>query len=177
MRSPVLALALAFLGPPASVTHLEPPSTVVIVGVADARTGAPLAGAEVLLPDLHRLAVTNWIGEARLANVAPGAYRVRLRKLGYAPSEVRVAVRGDSVGPVFFLEPIAPQLDTVKVIARRGPPPVPPGAPEAFGWRKQMGIGRFLTSEDLAREGDRGAAWVLAERFPGIRVTHLPDGT
>jgi carboxypeptidase family protein len=152
------------------------PSTSVVVGVADARTGAPLGGAEVVFPDLRRLALTDWMGEARFANVPKGEHRVRVRKLGYAPSEITLRVTGDSVGPVFFLEPTAPQLDTVRVIAKRGPP-LPRGAPEAFGVRQRMGIGRFLTDVDLAPEGDRGLVAVLAGRLPGLRPARRVDGT
>jgi hypothetical protein len=147
----VVALAVASTGALADSREARPLSTVV-VGVADARNGAPLAGAEVVFPDLRRLAVTDWMGEARFPNVPRGEHRVRVRKLGYAPSEITVRVTGDSVGPMFFLEPTTPRLDTVRVIARRGPP-LPFGAPEAFGVRRQMGIGRFLTDVDLAPEG------------------------
>src|SRR6266576_1367791 len=81
----------------------QPRTTVVVAGVADAETGAPLTDALVRLPDLGRAARTDWIGEARIPGIKPGPVRIEVRKLGYAPSDITLMVKGDSIGPVFML--------------------------------------------------------------------------
>jgi hypothetical protein len=65
--------------------------STLVVGVADAETGAALEGAEVVLMKLFRIGRTNSMGEATIREVARGTQRVRVRRLGYAPSEIDLA--------------------------------------------------------------------------------------
>jgi hypothetical protein len=139
-------------------------TSVVVAGVADAETGAPLTDALVRLPDLGRAARTDWIGEARIAGIKPGPVRIAVRKLGYAPSEITLMVKGDSIGPVFMLSR-ATTLDTVTVFGRVVPPRL-----QEFEMRRHMGIGRFLTDSVLEKEGDQSLAVALSMKFPGIRA-------
>src|SRR5258708_2805785 len=92
-------------------------TSVVVAGVADAENGAPLTDALVRLPDLGRAARTDWIGEARIAGIKLGPVRIEVRKLGYAPSEITLMVKGDSIGPIFMLSR-ATTLATVTVLWR-----------------------------------------------------------
>ena len=151
----------------ARVTPLEAQSKtlVIVAGVADADTGAPLPDALVRLPDLGRAARTDWIGEARIGNVRPGEVRIEVRKLGYAPADITLPVRGDSVGPVFMLTRSTAVLDTITVFGQ-----VVPRRLREFEARRHMGIGRFVTDSVLEREGNRSLALVLSMRFPGIRA-------
>jgi hypothetical protein len=142
-------------------------TSVVVAGVADAETRAPLTDALVRLPDLGRAARTDWIGEARIAGIKPGPVRIEVRKLGYAPSDITLMVKGDSIGPVFMLSP-ATTLDTVTVFGR-----VVPVRLQEFETRRHMGIGRFLTDSVLEKEGDQSLAVALSMKFPGIRA--VPD--
>jgi len=73
-------------------------SSLVIASVADAKSGAPLADAEVTLSDLNMSARTDWSGEARLPNVAPGQHKFEIKHAGYATMEVDLMVQGDSTG-------------------------------------------------------------------------------
>lgn len=89
--------------------------TVVVIDVADAITGAPLQNARVRISDLHRLARTDWLGEARLPHVPAGEHRIEARQLGYGPVETHLLVRGDSIGVVFRLLRSAETLDTIRI--------------------------------------------------------------
>lgn len=146
-------------------------STTLVAGVADARTGQPLKDAEIVLIELHRLAHTDWLGEVRIGDIPAGRHRVRVRKLGYAAADVELLFRGDSIGPVFMLEPASTLLDTVRVTAARVPAGLQP-----FESRRRMGIGRFLTDSQLVKEWDRPFALVAMTHFPGLELLRGADG-
>ena len=146
-------------------------TSVVVVGVADAATGAPLTEARVGVPDAKRTGTTNWIGEAVLAGISPGKHNVEARKLGYEPANALVLVRGDSVGVVFRLIRVTPSLDTVVI---RGVPV--PWYLEEFERRRQGLLGRFLVAAQLDSVWSETIADVAARRFPGLRVEWIyPD--
>lgn len=140
-------------------------TTVVVAGVADANTGAPLEGAQVRLPDMGLVVRTNWIGEATIKDVPRGPQRIQVRKLGYSPSDISLMVSGDSTGPVFMLASAIVSLDTVRIQGE-----LYPRRMEEFYTRRKVGIGRFLSDSVLAREGHREMSLVLSQRFPGLRA-------
>ena len=144
--------------------------SVFIAGVADAETGQPLEDAEVVFLGLRRLARANALGEARLDGVPVGAQLIRVRKLGYAPSEVRLNVSGDTSGAVFRLTRSVTQLGTVKIEATA------PASIRAFDQRRRRGIGRFLGPDVLDKERDRDFGILMASRFPGLRAVTNATG-
>src|SRR4029077_19619309 len=78
-------------------------AAVVIAGVTDAQSGAPLSDAQVSVSDLNVSARTDWSGEVRIPNVAAGKHKFEVRRAGYEPLDVDLLVQGDSIGPVFRL--------------------------------------------------------------------------
>jgi hypothetical protein len=166
LRLALICLCAGLLGAVSSA----PVASILVVSVADAKTGQPLEGAQVRLPEIGRTARANWIGEARFSDLATGKYQVQVRHLGYAGSEITIAVSGDSVGAVFMLERIA-ALDTVKVEAAKNPSRfAQPFRAEEFDARRRMGIGHFLTDSILAKEADHELAHTLSIHLPAIRV-------
>lgn len=139
-------------------------TSTLVAGVADAETGQPLEGAEVILLGVHRLARANQMGEATLADVPRGAQRVRVRRLGYTPAEVDLAIVSDTTGAVFRLQRTAVQLGTVRVEAEWTPPQL-----KDFDVRRRQGIGRFLTDTDLDKDRDRDFVLAMTTRFPGLK--------
>jgi len=140
-------------------------TSVLVAGVADADTGEPLEGAEVVLLDVHRLAKANQMGEARLDGVPRGPQLVRVRKIGYVPSEVTIAISGDTTGAVFRLPRAITRLGAIDIEADWVPPKV-----RDMERRRRKGIGRFLSAELLDKERDRDFGVLIASRFPGLRV-------
>ena len=134
--------------------------------VADRATGAPIRDADVVLMDLHRVAHTNWMGEARLTDVEPGIHRVRVRKLGFVAADLELPFSGDSVGQVFLLAEAPTSLDTIRVTASNVPVYLQP-----FERRLKMGIGRFLTEDQLSAEREPALPIVLATHFAGLHVS------
>ena len=145
-------------------------ASVFVAGVADAQTGQPLEGAEVLIVRVSRIGRANAMGEAVIPGIAQGPQRVRVRRLGYVPLDVDVAVAGDTSGAVFRLRRSVTELGTVHVEAEWMPPML-----RDVDVRRKQGIGRFLEAEQLAKEADREFALVAAARFPGLRA--VPDST
>jgi hypothetical protein len=162
--SALLGAAVGFIGVNALGAQSGRTSTFV-AGVADAETGQPLEGAEVILLGVHRLARANAMGEATLDQIPRGPQRVRVRKLGYAPSEVDIAMVGDTTGAVFRLQRSVTQLGAVKVEAEWTPPQM-----KDVEVRRKQGIGRFLTDTDLDKDRDRDFPLVLTTRFPGLKT-------
>ena len=140
-------------------------TSTLVAGVADAETGQPLEGAEVILMNVHRLARANGMGEATLSSIPIGVQRVRVRRLGYSPSEVDIAVSGDTTGAVFRLQRTAAQLGVVRVEESWVPPRM-----RDVEARRKRGIGRFLTETELDKDRDRDFHLAMTTRFPGLKT-------
>ena len=107
------------------------------VGVADAESGKPLAGVEIVLPELGLLAHTDSLGQARIPGVAVGAHRVRVRLQGYEASDVELKFTGDTTGAVFRLGHSASgTLPSVDVTATAVPKEL-----KDFEVRRKQGLG------------------------------------
>ncbi len=165
-----LSLMLGGIFCPLTIVFPQPGTTVLVAGVADAQTGAPLTDALVRLPNLGRAARTDWIGEARIVGVKSGDVRIEVRKLGYAPADITLPVKGDSVGPVFMLERATSVLDTVRVFGQGVPSRL-----KEFENRRQIGIGRFVTDSVLEKERPLSLALAISMHFPGIRAIQDQD--
>jgi hypothetical protein len=145
--------------------------STLVAGVADRDTGEPLEGAEVVLPVLGRAARANSMGEAVLSALPAGAIHLRVRRLGYSPIEVDVAVSGDTTGIVFRLERAATRLAESRVEAEALSPTL-----RDVATRRRQGFGRFLDDSSLAAEGDRDFNHVVTARLPGLLLVPGPSG-
>jgi hypothetical protein len=143
-------------------------TSLVIAGVTDGQSGAPLANAEVSLSDLNISARTDWSGEARIPNVSPGQHKFEIRMAGYAPLDVDLLVQGDSTGPVFRLAKVGTTLEPVKVAGNSSSSFL-----AGFEARRQQGRGRYLTAADLEKNQNRSLVAVLAQAFGGLMS--VPD--
>lgn len=113
-------------------------------------TRQALTGAEIVLPDLGKGARSNADGAFRVSDIPGGAHRLLIRRLGFAPLDTSLIV-GDTTEPRtlrFSLSPVA-MLDSVVVvdrtIARRM---------AEFEENRRVGLGKFLTRENLDRIAD-----------------------
>jgi hypothetical protein len=162
----VVACAAAAQTLSRDVTARPVPRTVLVVSVGEAGSGAFVADAEVRLPSVRRTVRTKWDGEARFDGLDAGSYHVQVRAVGFAPGDIDIQVRGDSLGLHFDLERIPTALDTVVVVdeAKRNL------HMEPFETRRREGIGRFLTREQLLDDRTQSLQMVLTTRFAGLQV-------
>jgi carboxypeptidase-like protein len=157
--------ALAFASILAAAPLAAQRRSMFSVGVADASSGAPIVGAEIVLPELKLIARTDSLGHVAIPGIAEGEHRVRVRLIGFAPSDVRLQFKGDTTGAVFRLERSAVELSRVDVSADAVPIQL-----KDFETRRKQGFGRFLTESDLTRDANRDFTDVATVRFPGLAI-------
>lgn len=135
------------------------------VGVADAQSGAPLAGVEVVVADQKKVVRTDSLGQARISGIPFGEHRVRVRMLGYAPGETDLKFTSDTTGAVFRLEKSVQTLSEIDVNAAN----LPRGLKD-FEMRRKQGIGRFLTEQDLTPNANKDFMVLASTSFPGLTM-------
>ena len=138
----------------------------LVVSVADIETGSPIAEAEVSLADFRRPARSNRGGDALLANIPPGTYEIRVRRLGYAAAAVRFAMGGDSAKVSIMLKESAAGLDTVHVVASA----ITTERHRQFDARMRRGLGRFLGPDVLEKSSFLEFPIVAIQHFPGLAL-------
>ena len=137
--------------------------------VMDARTGRPLADARVVLSPAARDVRTDSAGRFDLGPVVSGPHALTVTAVGYAPARAEgVLAAASPLELDVELERLAPLLDSVVSEASIDVPRNP--AMAEFESRRQTGLGRFLTREDLLRDRGRLLDAVLKSRVPGLRV-------
>jgi hypothetical protein len=162
MRHSVLLPLVALLVTPAALLAQKGRSTLT-VSVTDS-AGAPVPGAEVLLLEQKLLSKTDASGVAHVPGIPFGEHSVRVRLLGYEPSEVRLKFQGDTTIGVFKLAKSVQPLGSVRVTTQV------PVQLKDFESRRKQGIGRFLTEADLASVADRDFQLMATQKFPGLTI-------
>ena len=155
----------------ANASSAHPQSRVVLTGmVMDSATALPIPGVEISLPEIRRSTSTDSVGAFKLSALPGGALRVLFRKLGYRAIEVSFRVAdGDSIDRRFVLGKGSTVLDSVKVVAAGS------SGISSFDENRKIGLGHFLTREELATQGQRRIAEVL-ESVSGVGIMRGSTG-
>ncbi|MDZ7374643.1 MAG: TonB-dependent receptor [candidate division KSB1 bacterium] len=114
-------LALMWLGVGSSSGGWAASGLGVVSGrVFDAKTGEPLASANVVLAGTMRGAATDVSGNFRIAGLRPGNYVLRVTMIGYDPATLSVTVEeGREALVEFRLQPSILQAQHIVVTATR----------------------------------------------------------
>ncbi|TDW95767.1 TonB-dependent receptor [Dinghuibacter silviterrae] len=91
MRGKHIVLCLMAIAPVACMAQQELKGLI-----KDIRTGTPLPGAVVYIPDLKSGAVSDSSGNYRLKNIPPGTFLVDISKTGYARHLETITIKGVS---------------------------------------------------------------------------------
>ena len=166
-----LALAASASVLVASSVAAQSGRSILSIGVADAQSGAPIANAEVVLPEQRLVARTDSLGQARIPGIPHGEHRVRVRLLGYTPGDVRLKFSSDTTGAVFRLERSVQALTEIDVTASDVPRVL-----KDFEARRRQGLGRFLTEAELAPDASKDFMVVASMKFPGLTLRTDTDG-
>jgi hypothetical protein len=124
--------------------------------LADSGRG-PLADADVTLIDIGQSASTNTRGEYGFTALPPGSHRLWVRKIGYEEVEVGVDVEEEQHAERDVVMHRITKLDSVAVTAKVLPRDE---ALRLFEEHRKMGLGKFLTLEEL-------------EKKPGVKLSSL----
>ncbi|MCA0377036.1 MAG: carboxypeptidase-like regulatory domain-containing protein [Gemmatimonadetes bacterium] len=119
--------------------------------------GTPIENAEITLRDIGRSVLTDRRGQFRFGELPEGPHLVSIRAVGYAPWTGTVqSIPGQAAAQRVLLERIATgqTLAAVSVTAE--------GVPEEFSERKALGLGAYITRDDLARQNGRRFSEVMS---------------
>jgi hypothetical protein len=163
MRATLSALIVMAITGAASVAA-QAPTGGTITGIVLDASGQAIANADVFaLPDKAR-GRTDSTGRFSISKLEAGFYHVRVRRLGYRPTEITTDLTSNGhVDLKFELAPRPVMLDSVVVQADGKCPAV---SYVGFNCRKRVakGKGVFLTDDDIA---DKGAV-ELGEVFTDV---------
>lgn len=120
--------------------------------VLDGRTHRPVAAAEVSVPDRAAVVTSNRMGRFVLSGIPVGSHELSVRHIGYAPLTHAVSVRpgitteveiGLSADPV-ELAPLVATVERPRRLEIKG-------FYERKHWGELLGLGTFITAEDIER--------------------------
>lgn len=131
---------------------------------ADGRN--PLSGAQVSIVGGPR-ATSNDKGEFAITDAPMGTRMLEVRHLGYYPDRQRVDVVAGALPLQVVLSTFRAVLDTVKIRARR----LADRHDSGFEERKRSGLGKYLTSDDIAKRGSAFTSGIFRS-ISGVRVVN-----
>ena len=138
-----------------------------ILGLFDNTSGEPIADAQVLDIATGWSAKTTVTGTVALVFLADGGSIVRIRKVGYAPLTIAVAISPKDTTPLTLAMTKVTELPAVvtRDTARHFISP----ALNAFDQRARLRVtGYFVTDSILRKEENRTVGNVLRGHFPGV---------
>jgi len=144
-----------------------PDSTGVVAGEIRNAAGLGIAGAEITVRGTTVTTQSDVDGRFRLQSIGTGTLPLQIRRLGFLPATVDVAVQpGTTAQVAVTLDRVAQELAPVVVQERARQP----DRRSAFERRREAGFGRFITREDIQRRNPMVLTDML-RMLPGVRVT------
>ena len=166
------AVALSFVFASALYAQDPPRQGGTITGMVVDQAGRPIANADAFVITDTKRGRTDSTGKFTITNLDAGFYRIRVRRIGYLPSEISTDLSKNGLVNLkfeLFLRPAI--LDSVLVTAEGKCPEL---SYRGFNCRKRSAKnGVFLTDDDLL---DRGAV-ELGDVFrdvQGFRIEMVP---
>ena len=167
LRLGIVCLALV-LGPAATRTSAQ---SVLLRGVITDAAGAPIEGADVRVIDMPFLATTDEKGEFAFRFLPPGPVVLSVRRVGFLPLEIGALAPSDgAINLVMRAHPARLSSVEVSASATRRRMGI-----EGFYERRERGIGRFVTREDILARLSASRPTDMLRNMPGIRVVRV-DG-
>ncbi len=139
-------------------------------------TGRPLTAATVAIGNASVGVRTDSLGQFVLRDVAPGPHVLTVQAVGYAVFRQSLVLRaGESVDVEVVLTALSNVLDTVRTNA--APTVLRDMNLVEFDDRRTMGLGRFLTAEDMDARPGSSLAGILRTKVPGLTVVRYGSNT
>ena len=171
---PLFAL-LGWLIAAAGVPQAQPPGSRPastegsIAGTVSDSDGVGIVGATVSVSSASRAGITNAEGAFRVVGVSAGAQTIIARRIGFKPETLTVEIPTAGVDDLriqlrssaFHVAPVIIEAGRARYTGRlRG-----------FYERRDRGIGRFFTADDIDRRSPRVVTDLL-RTLPGVRINN-----
>lgn len=143
----------------------------VFVGTVVDSTGKPLMTANVSLPALEQVAVTDERGGFRLGGIPAGRQRVVVRHLGFRAIDTSLVFSAERTVPRRFELTRAVMLDSVVVTESAYDRVM-----DTFEENRRLGLGQFMTRAELAKLENGPSTYAILESFLGIAMVRGPQG-
>ncbi|MDA1082576.1 MAG: carboxypeptidase regulatory-like domain-containing protein [Gemmatimonadetes bacterium] len=144
-------------------------SAVFIGTVVADSANQPVARAEIAMPELGLSALADERGVFRIYDIPAGAHRVIARRVGYAPLDTRVEFAPNQAVDRRIVLTHVTELDAAIVLGASG-------LPLSFDENRNVGIGHFLTRDDLIAHRGRPLS-LLFRNIPGAGVVNSRANT
>jgi TonB family protein len=145
-----------------------------ITGAVRDSTGVGINGAKVSVTGVAVSAESDDSGAFVLHGVPPGPASVHVRRLGFAPGSIDVAVTNGTTTHIdVAIKEVAHALNPVVVYARR--PRHYEGYLAGFYERRDQGFGRFITGDEIAKQAPMRTTDML-RMVPGLHITTSDAG-
>lgn len=153
----------------------QTPAGGVVAGVVRDADGQPIGGAEVTVEETGHQTYSNAEGAFRLPGIRAGTATLHVRRLGFRPSAVPIAVTdGGTIDVPLVVERVPQTLSPVVVEAGR---PTYTGRMADFYRRRDLGLGgHFFTYEQIMKRNPMRVS-DLFRTVPGLKVTTTPTGS
>jgi hypothetical protein len=164
-----ISLAAGNLRPQAAAAVMAMPAyRHRLLGVFDSQSGEPIEGVEVTDLLTKTSALTTKTGTVTLVFLPDGGALVRIRKLGYQPITMPIAISPDDTTPVTVT--LATTATTLPaVVTKESSPFYRSSRLRDFEERRRAGFGQFIAEGEL-RKNDAGKMSNVVRRFTGMRV-------
>ena len=140
----------------------------VVSGTVTGPDLRPVPYAQVGIPELQRVAITDTAGRFRLSAVQPGRYVLQVRRIGYAPlSDTLTLISSARAVRALTLRQVV-RLDTVRTTAAQ-PLSMSPGL-RGFDDRRHAGQGSFVGDSTLREHEQQPLSSVLSLLVPELRI-------
>lgn len=141
-----------------------------LLGVFDEKSGDVIEGAEVYDMVTKMSSLTTKTGTLSLIFLPDGGSIVRIRKVGYQPVTMPIAISPDDTIPVTVtLTPSATTLPTV--VTTDSAPHYLSGSLRGFEERRRQGAGGHFVTEAELRKHDDWRMSDMVRHIPGMTVT------
>ena len=126
--------------------------------------GSPIDNAEVSIPAMGKRVMTGADGAFVIRDIVEGLQEINVRRLGYRHGRAWITFGAARTVERNFLLGRATALDTIAVTAQR--------SMGEFEDRRKLGLGTFLTREQLAKDENFDLSTVL-NRLSGMRLIRV----
>ena len=135
--------------------------------VVMSKGGTPVPGARIFLTNVRKRLATDSVGRFVFEGLNPGAYRIEASLIGFAPLSAVVSLAaGERKDIEFRADTLGQLLPTIFVEGE--PEPVPLRVITTFERRMSVGMGRFITRDDIVKRNPIRLIDMI--RFlPGVR--------